>query len=489
MFEKIMNSKYSPKVILLLIVLFVIFYFFKIGTVPYVRADEGWFTEGSYVLAEKGYYGSPMFTGYYGAENSFHFHPPLHYVLQAGVFKLFGFGILQGRLLSLFLTLSALFIFYQVILLLLSDKEKIFKLLPILLVLSTPLSFVIARTIRPENSVLFFGMLAYYLLIRNILRQKSIYLLIGAGICSACAIIANISGAFILFFAIVILFAKDRRGIFPFLSGFAIPSFIYVLWIIANWPDFYGQVILQRSGEVNHISAIAVNIIGFFMDKVKVTIHASFLMIFMTYALVKKREVFNKDYWLFYFLPFITFGFQLLFLPHINPLYFVLLLPFIYLNFAYVYSNLNRSYFFSILLVLLLAVNIFGDYKYFKQYDGYDYETYINRLTKNIPYDSVVLGEVSLYPGIHNKGYSTYYAYENARITGGGDYQTLKKRIKEYKIDIIILDAWYGAHQHPGFAEFFNNDVVEIDRFVSPDYGSEGESRNNLIRIYRVKAE
>ncbi|MFH1428350.1 MAG: glycosyltransferase family 39 protein, partial [Candidatus Margulisiibacteriota bacterium] len=315
MLERIINSKYSPRVILLLIVLFVFFYFYKIGTVPYVRADEGWFTEGSYVLAEKGHYGSPMFTGYYGAENSFHFHPPLHYVLQAGVFKIFGFGILQGRLLSLFLTLLALLIFYQVVRLLLPDKNTIYKLLPVLLILSTPLSFVVSRTIRPENSVLFFGMLAYYLIIRNTLRQRNILLLIGAGIFSACAIIANVSGGFVLLFALVFLFFKDRRGLVPFITGFAIPTFIYLLWIMANWPEFYGQVILQRGNEVSHIINKINGVWLFIADKTKVTIHAVFLLIFMGYAIIKKRELFNKEYLLYYLLPLLTFCFQLFFLP------------------------------------------------------------------------------------------------------------------------------------------------------------------------------
>ncbi|MFC1595692.1 glycosyltransferase family 39 protein [Candidatus Margulisiibacteriota bacterium] len=485
MLEKLSFKHFLTGIIFLLIICFIAFYFVKLGSVPYVRVDEGWFTEGSYILAEKGYYGSPMFKGYYGAERAFHFHPPLHYVLQAGVFKLFGFGILQGRALSLLLALLSLFIFYNIMKLLLPDKERIFYLIPILLLVTTPIFYSIGRTIRPENSVLFFSLLSYLLLLRNDLVKKSKTALCFSGVLSACAIISNISGAYFFLFALIWLFLKDKKGLIVFLCGFAIPSFLYLLWIISDWPAFYGQVILQRSAEVK--GNVFNMLWGFIASKTKVTVHFLFLISILAFAYIKNKRIFDKKYFTYYLLPFITFALILPVLPHINPLYFIVILPFVYLNFSYIYTKLKTPIILTLLMVMILVINCYGIYMYYGKYHDYDYNRYINRLSQKIPEKSNILGIVSLYPGLHKKGDYTLYAFENARFSAAGNYSVLKQRInEEYKINYIILDAWISRHKFPGLEEFLKKDTVEHDRFISPDYGSEGEKRDNLIRIYKI---
>jgi 4-amino-4-deoxy-L-arabinose transferase-like glycosyltransferase len=51
-------------------------------------------------LAERGVYGNPLFTGFAGSERRYHVFMPLYPVLLAGVFELFGTGLVQARGLS-----------------------------------------------------------------------------------------------------------------------------------------------------------------------------------------------------------------------------------------------------------------------------------------------------------------------------------------------------------------------------------------------------
>jgi len=489
------KQKITTYCIIFFIIAITIFYFFKVDSTPYIRTDEGWFAEGSYTLATEGYYGSNMFRGYYGAEKAFHFHPPFHYVILAAIFKLFGFGILQGRLLSLILSFISLFIFYKILALLFPNEEKNIKLFPILLILTTPIFYAVAKCIRPENSVLFFVLTTYYLLIRFFHVKRNTYLIFIAGITSACAIITNISGIFIFLFAVSLFIFKDLieekdlkttiKNIFIYGLGFAIPFAIYLSWVISSWPEFYGQVIIQRGLEG---SKLLQKLLGFILQKTKVTPYLLSLIIFIGYALKKNKSIFTSDYFVFYLLPIILFIGKLTLFPHINPLYSFVLLPFIYLNLIYIFLKTKKSFFLAAIFSLLIFVNSYGLVTYYNLYKDYDYNSYINKITQHIPKGNIVLGNVSLYIGLHESGGYEFYPFENALLGYAPNYSVLKDRIiNYYKINYIIYDTTTVKNTPKGLDEFIEKHTKKVCEFISPDYGSEGESRNNLIRIYKVE--
>src|SRR5512134_845271 len=51
-------------------------------------------------LAAAGVFGNDLFAGFYGAERHYYVFMPLHPVLMAAAFKLFGLGVVQARLVS-----------------------------------------------------------------------------------------------------------------------------------------------------------------------------------------------------------------------------------------------------------------------------------------------------------------------------------------------------------------------------------------------------
>ena len=66
---------------------------------PPVGQDEPWIAAAPYKLATRGIYGSDLFAGYYGMDRHDFDHMPLYPLLQAAIFKLFGVGTFQMRIL------------------------------------------------------------------------------------------------------------------------------------------------------------------------------------------------------------------------------------------------------------------------------------------------------------------------------------------------------------------------------------------------------
>ncbi|HXH23406.1 MAG TPA: glycosyltransferase family 39 protein [Dehalococcoidia bacterium] len=74
----------------------------NIGNHPIAGGDEGWIVSASTKLAEEGVFGSDLFAGFFGADRHYYFNLPLHHLVLAGVFEVFGAGLEQARLTSAF---------------------------------------------------------------------------------------------------------------------------------------------------------------------------------------------------------------------------------------------------------------------------------------------------------------------------------------------------------------------------------------------------
>ena len=75
---------------------------------PAVFNDETGFADPAWALADQGILGSQLYVGQVpGIEAHTYWYVPLYFVQLAAVFKVFGFGVLQGRLLSVLALLGA----------------------------------------------------------------------------------------------------------------------------------------------------------------------------------------------------------------------------------------------------------------------------------------------------------------------------------------------------------------------------------------------
>src|SRR3972149_4648423 len=84
----------------------------NLGTCPAPTDDEMWVFSAAYKLAEEGVFGSDLFAGFYGAEEHYYFNLPAHHFAIAASFKLFGAGVVQGRLVGLVYGVATLLLTY-----------------------------------------------------------------------------------------------------------------------------------------------------------------------------------------------------------------------------------------------------------------------------------------------------------------------------------------------------------------------------------------
>jgi 4-amino-4-deoxy-L-arabinose transferase-like glycosyltransferase len=84
----------------------------NIGNHPVAGGDEGWIISASAKLAERGVFGSDLFTGLFGAQDRYYFNLPLYHLGLAAAFKVAGVGLAQARAVSAFFGLLTLALTY-----------------------------------------------------------------------------------------------------------------------------------------------------------------------------------------------------------------------------------------------------------------------------------------------------------------------------------------------------------------------------------------
>jgi 4-amino-4-deoxy-L-arabinose transferase-like glycosyltransferase len=79
---------------------------------PTLTDDEGWVLSASYKLARDGVFGSDMFAGFYQADRHYLFNMPGHHFVVASAFKLLGYGILEARLVGVAYGIATIVLVY-----------------------------------------------------------------------------------------------------------------------------------------------------------------------------------------------------------------------------------------------------------------------------------------------------------------------------------------------------------------------------------------
>lgn len=475
--------KNKPFYLFIIFFILVLFYFYRIADFPFIRVDESWVTQASHSLANEGYFGSPMFKGYYNLEGVTHINPPLYYLCLGGVFKIFGTGVIQGRILSMFFSFLSVFVFFKIIKYQFPDIDYSIRILSGILILSSPIFYIFAKTIRPEALIFLFSLLTYYLIVRAIREKDKVFIFL-AGMTSALSMLSNVSGAFIFIYVFILICIENYKYIIFYLTGFSIPSFVYFLWIMQDFSAFYGQVIIFRSSEAVSLTSKFYGMIDFLMSKAKVTLYLLYLIIIMVFSKIINVNKIDKHYLKYYFLPIVSFLILMFLTTHAGPLYFSILIPFVALNFIYLYSKTTNKLCILSVTVLLIIVNFFGLFTYHNLYSSFNYNKYINRLVANIPAGATVLGPTSCYIGLANKPY-TYRAFDNPNITKSKTLEKLIPVIQDIGTEYIVVDSTNRTYSGI-LEEYYNRYAVKFDSFISNDYGSEGNRRNNQIVIYKV---
>ena len=226
----------------------------RLAVFPPVGQDEPWIAAAPYKLATQGVFGSDLFRGYYGMERHQYEQMPVFPLMEAAVFKLFGVGTIQMRVLSVacgfLLLVMVLAVGSQV------GGGRV-GALALLLMLSVRVAaggdgtgillLDRARINRYDIAVPVFGLFALWTFNRaERHRSQTGYSLTGflAGLSS----LSHLYGLFWLPVFVGLLLVRHRSGLWRqrtlwlLLVGFAGAWVPWVLYIATGWSDYLGQM-------------------------------------------------------------------------------------------------------------------------------------------------------------------------------------------------------------------------------------------------------
>jgi 4-amino-4-deoxy-L-arabinose transferase-like glycosyltransferase len=224
----------------------------NIGNNPIAGGDEGWIISGSAKLAEHGTFGTDLFAGFFKADSRYYFNLPLQHLVLAGVFKVFGTGITQARLVSAAFGLLALALTYA-----LGRRvggrgvgvgaAALLVLLRLNLTPFTGLTLTdLGATVRYDLIALPFALAAALVLLRRpeapSVRDAALAgVLLGLG-----CLTQFIDALFVLPFALFILGAplasKRKALLYAVLTGAVLLPFLpYFAYALTDWHDFRAQ--------------------------------------------------------------------------------------------------------------------------------------------------------------------------------------------------------------------------------------------------------
>jgi hypothetical protein len=247
------------KPLFLLNLIFVIFFILLLDRYPAMWFDEGYFSNPAYNLANGNGLVFSTYQNLWGF-NVFVFDKgPIFYLLLAFVYKIFGFGLIQGRVLSVAFGIFGLNVFYFYAREFVSRKTSLF----ITILFGTiPIYFIAAREIRMEIVYAVFDLISFYFLVRYFKTEKKFNrYIVYAAIFSALSLLTHPNGAInivafivcLVFFNIKLTFKgilskqlllsikESLKAILIYAIIIGLIAFPYVVIIILNYNVYVAQ--------------------------------------------------------------------------------------------------------------------------------------------------------------------------------------------------------------------------------------------------------
>jgi 4-amino-4-deoxy-L-arabinose transferase-like glycosyltransferase len=229
----------------------------RLGSVPVPDiADESFTLQVSYEMLNHGKLALPMYR-YLGGniENVWHSYTPAYFIILSGFQKLFGWGLLQGRVLNLIASAMMLLMLYII-------GRRLFNwqtaTIAVFLMVSDLTFIYRSRIVRNDYAASAFAMLAYYLYeLAGQRKSKKVYL--ASGIAAGVGVMCHTNILYMLGGISLLELLKYGKRIFrnsnlgPFLVGaFAVMSYeiIYDLVDLRNF-------ILQNAGDKTHFGILS----------------------------------------------------------------------------------------------------------------------------------------------------------------------------------------------------------------------------------------
>jgi 4-amino-4-deoxy-L-arabinose transferase-like glycosyltransferase len=228
----------------------------RLGTAPVPDTDESYMLQTSYEMLNRGKLALP-FRRYLGGniENVWHSFTPLHYVMQSGFMKAFGWGLLQGRIFNLAMAVLVLALVYLI-------ARRLFDwragLVAVGLLVCDVTFLERSRYLRNDFSASMFALLAFYLYEEAERRERGKYY-VGAGLAAGAALMSHSAGLYMI--AAITVLMVGRRGWRVIKAGsfyqFALGAFAVSAYEIIYDLIDYKNVLLQNHDDRVHFTALS----------------------------------------------------------------------------------------------------------------------------------------------------------------------------------------------------------------------------------------
>src|SRR5581483_11251191 len=242
--------------LLLLVGGFVIVAAQRLGAVPVPEGDEAFTLQVPYEMLNHGRLALPMLR-YLGGniENVWHSFTPVAFLLMSGFFKLFGFGVTQGRAFNLLTAATALVMIYLIGRRLFDWRAGAFA---VLMMLGDQTFIERARLLRNDYAAATFALLAFYFFeIARERRSKAFY--IASGLAAGAGVMCHTNILYmVVAIGLLILLgdgwrALKQRPLYLFgLSAFAVMAY-EVIYDLLDYRNFA----LQNRGDDLHFRILS----------------------------------------------------------------------------------------------------------------------------------------------------------------------------------------------------------------------------------------
>lgn len=223
----------------------------RLGQVPVPQVDESYMLQTSYEMLTRGKLALP-FRRYLGGniENDWHSLTPVHYVIQSSFFKVFGWGVTQGRAFNLTLAVITLLLIYLI-------GRKLFDsragLIGVALIICDVTFIERSRFLRNDYSAVMFALLAFYLY-EAAERRRDWRFFIGSGLASGAALMCHTATLYMIAAIPLLMLARrgwrivKAKGFYLFALGAFVVSAYEIVSDIVDWKNFR----LQYYGDKRH---------------------------------------------------------------------------------------------------------------------------------------------------------------------------------------------------------------------------------------------
>lgn len=477
----------------ILVFIYIVLYSYNLDKYPRIWWDEALFSNPAYTLLTRGKFGTELLYGWNNIHNNTFWMPPAYLLLLFPSFKLFGFGILQARAISVLLGLVTLIFTYKLAERLYGKNVALFSSI---LWIFNPINFWIYREVRMEAALIAFLLIAVYSLVTAFSNNSRKYYFL-VGIFASLGLLSHpngLHGIIAIFLILVVKKIYDSR-LWVFVLGVLLPGMVYLVYVLLDFNSFIAQFSANIGNSATMIPQNIANEYlryrgfigiygqGFFENDILFYAKLIFFMILsgmlIIYA-VRRRTESDK------LMIVLIFTYLVMFTILVNQKiwwYLGIILPYLSILMAsFLVEKNSMLRIFKIVVAVFFLMNIV--HISFSLYTTRDYNYYgtISQIKEIIPEGSTVIGPSELWIGMPE-----YRFY---------DYVVIPMRMKDEKFsgilenlapDYIIIDnnlksSTYMDDFKKELFDFLNTSSYEVS---SISYRSSLSSETPL-EIYRI---